>query len=65
MPSHKSVGTNDQNGPEDRRIQPIEPNEEKAIGRTFLRNHAPDIAAIDLFVVPTNDDGAEPCAGLA
>ena len=21
--------------------------------RTFLRNHAPDIAAIDLFVVPT------------
>jgi hypothetical protein len=23
--------------------------------RTFLRNHAPDIAAIDLFVVPTID----------
>src|SRR6266481_6126971 len=22
-------------------------------GRTFLRNHAPDIAAMDLFVVPT------------
>jgi hypothetical protein len=21
--------------------------------RTFLRNHAPDIAAMDLFVVPT------------
>jgi hypothetical protein len=23
------------------------------LGRTFLRNHAPDIAAMDLFVVPT------------
>jgi hypothetical protein len=23
--------------------------------RTFLRNHAPDIAAMDLFVVPTID----------
>jgi hypothetical protein len=23
--------------------------------KTFLRNHAPDIAAIDLFVVPTID----------
>ena len=23
--------------------------------RTFLRNHAPEIAAIDLFVVPTNN----------
>jgi hypothetical protein len=24
-----------------------------AFWRTFLRNHAPDIAAMDLFVVPT------------
>ena len=27
--------------------------------RTFLRNHAPDIAAIDLFVVPTSLRAAE------
>src|SRR5688572_33048070 len=31
VPPDKRVGANDQNGPEDRRKQPIEPDEEKAI----------------------------------
>jgi hypothetical protein len=31
VPSNKRIGTNDQKGPEDRREQPIEPHEEKAV----------------------------------